>query len=179
MNPLGSGPCGCWGQWAGKCLYRGGSPERSVLKNSSCQLGFSQVTEISSSVCGVEGRYCQKAQEGSSLRDPCPGHQTGHRGCPIGPQADSGSFFPVMLWHAMLTPFLRDRFGRVEFDTCWWCSGGRQTREHVFQECLAWKDDIRTLWKRVGEASARDGTRENMQGRRYRGRKGFGMGAMG
>ena len=104
------------------------------LRTRAVSLAFLR-SQISSSVCGVEGRYCQKAQEGSSLRDPCPGHQTGHRGCPIGPQADSGSFFPVMLWHAMLTPFLRDRFGRVEFDTCWWCGGGRQTREHVFKEC--------------------------------------------
>ena len=46
-------------------------------------------------------------------------------------------------------------------------------------ECVAWKDEIRTLWKRVGEASVSDKRRESTQGRRYRGRKGFCLGFTG
>ena len=30
---------------------------------------------------------------------------------------------------------------------------GRQTRGHLFRECVAWKKEIRELWKRVGEVS--------------------------
>ena len=43
--------------------------------------------------------------------------------------------------------------GGTETDTCWWCNGGRQSREHLFKECLTWKREIRELWTAVGEAS--------------------------
>ena len=32
-------------------------------------------------------------------------------------------------------------------------SKSRQSRENLFKECVAWKPEIRLLWKRVGEAS--------------------------
>ena len=76
----------------------------------------------------------------------------------------------------MLARFLKDKFGWIEPDSCLWC---RQTREHVFKECVAWKDGTRTLWKRVGEASIEDGKKKGLWSRRYKGRKGFCLGFMG
>ena len=49
----------------------------------------------------------------------------------------------------MIAPFLKEKFGWVEPDSCWWRSGGRQSREHLFKECRTWKEEIRTLWKEV------------------------------
>ena len=54
----------------------------------------------------------------------------------------------------MTAPFLKEKFKWVDSDQCWWCSGGRQSREHLFKECRAWKSEIRELWKKVGEISS-------------------------
>ena len=35
-------------------------------------------------------------------------------------------FFQLSSGHAMTAPFLRDKFGWVDSDQCWWCSGGSQ-----------------------------------------------------
>ena len=66
-------------------------------------------------------------------------------------------FFQLASGHAMMAPFLKEKFGWVDSDQCWWCSGGRQTREHLFKECRAWKEEIRELWKKVGEISDTSG----------------------
>ena len=71
----------------------------------------------------------------------------------------------------MIAPFLKGKFGWVEPDGCWWCGGGRQTSEHLFKECRAWKDEIRSLWKKVGEISG--DIRVRSGGEIYKGRKGF------
>lgn len=87
-------------------------------------------------------------------------------------------FFQLYSEHAMLAPFLRGRLGWVESEGCW-CGGTRQTREHLFKECLAWKPEIRILWRRVGETS---GGTVNVSGhgrKLYKGRKGFGLGISG
>ena len=71
----------------------------------------------------------------------------------------------------MIAPFLRDKFGWVESDSCWWCSGGRQSREDFLKECRVWRDEVRMLWKEVGEIS---GTGERkLSGNVYKGRKSF------
>ena len=73
----------------------------------------------------------------------------------------------------MTAPFLKDKFRWTDSDICWWCSRGRQTREHLFKECSTWKEEIRKLWKEVGEA-----TTEKVNWRRrsrYKGAKGFGI----
>ena len=72
----------------------------------------------------------------------------------------------------MTAPFLRDKFKWVDSDQCWWCSSGRQSREHLFKECRAWKNEIRELWRKVGEISstAREDGEESSEGKR-RGRK--------
>ena len=36
-------------------------------------------------------------------------------------------FFQLASGHAMIAPFLKEKFGWVESDSCWWCSGGRQS----------------------------------------------------
>ena len=46
-------------------------------------------------------------------------------------------FFQLASGHAMTAPFLRDKYGWVDSDQCWWCSSGRQSREHLFKECRA------------------------------------------
>ena len=71
----------------------------------------------------------------------------------------------------MIAPFLKEKFGWIELDSCWWCSGGRQSREHLFKECKTWKEEIRALWKEVGEASG-DCT-DGSPGKICKGRKGF------
>ena len=83
-------------------------------------------------------------------------------------------FFQLASGHAMIAPFLKEKFGWVESDQCWWCSCGRQSREHLFKECRTWKDEIRELWRRVGEIS---GEGRNRTGKAGPGRrsKGFGF----
>ena len=70
----------------------------------------------------------------------------------------------------MIAPFLKEKFGWVESDSCWWCSGERQSREHLFKECKTWKEEIKTLWKTVEDIS---GGPEDSAGGVYKGRKGF------
>ena len=88
-------------------------------------------------------------------------------------------FFQLASGHSMTAPFLRDKFGWVDSDQCWRCSGGRQSREHLFKECHAWKNEIRELWKEVGKISNNDRDMEdNTRGRRRnkgKRKKGFGF----
>ena len=73
----------------------------------------------------------------------------------------------------MIAPFLKEKFGWIDSDRCWWCGSGRQTREHLFKECSAWKEEIRELWREVGEATG--GGRAVIRGGIVKGRKGFGL----
>ena len=88
-------------------------------------------------------------------------------------------FFQLASGHAMIAPFLRDKFKWVDSDQCWWCSSGRQSREHLFKECRAWKSEIKELWKKVGEISSADGdNKDEISERERKGRKrrkGFGF----
>ena len=86
-------------------------------------------------------------------------------------------FFQLASGHAMTAPFLKDKFNWVDSDQCWWCSGGRQSREHLFKECRAWKKEIRELWKRVGEISSASKDAEDISvgKKKRRRRKGFGF----
>ena len=47
--------------------------------------------------------------------------------------------------------------------------------EHLFKECITWKEEIRELWK-VGEASGSSRVVGNGLVRMYKGRKGFMLG---
>ena len=87
------------------------------------------------------------------------------------PKELASRFFQLYSGHAMIAPFLCEKFDCVESDTCRWCSGCRQSREHLFKECKMWKEENRTLWKEVGEISGAIDGRE--LGCVYKGRKGF------
>ena len=89
------------------------------------------------------------------------------------PKHLASRFFQLASGHAMAAPFLRDKFKWTDSDICWWCSKGRQTREHLFKECSAWKEEIRTLWKEVGEATTEQGSWRKRS--MYKGNKGFGI----
>ena len=68
-----------------------------------------------------------------------------------------------------IAPFLEARWGWAGSDVCWRCNGGRQSREHLFKDCKAWKTEIRELWTAVGKVS---GIREQTD-ELFKGRKGF------
>lgn len=87
------------------------------------------------------------------------------------PKELASLFFQLSSGHAMVAPFLKEKFGWVVSDGCWWWGGGRQTREHLFKECRAWKDETRSLWKEVGGISG--DIRVGTGGEIYKGRKGF------
>ena len=72
------------------------------------------------------------------------------RGLQRAPKELASQFFQLASGHAMIAPFLKEKFGWVETDTCWRCGTGRQTREHLFKECLTWKEGIRKLMERGG-----------------------------
>ena len=74
----------------------------------------------------------------------------------------------------MIAPYLKERWGWIDTDRCWWCDRGRQSREHLFKECGAWKDGVRELWETVGNIS---GGRDEGGGvdRPFKSRKGFGF----
>ena len=67
-------------------------------------------------------------------------------------------FFQLLSGHAMTAPFLKNRWGWTDSDTCWWCNDRRQSREHLFKECRAWAIEIRELCTAVGKASGKNRT---------------------
>lgn len=75
----------------------------------------------------------------------------------------------------MTAPFLKERLGWIESDTCWWYGTGRQTREHLPKECVTWRREIGTLWKEVGREGGRGaGGEGHEEGRVGKGGKDFG-----
>ena len=83
-------------------------------------------------------------------------------------------FFQLLSGHAMIAPFLKERWGWTDTDKCWWCEGGRQSRGHLFKECKAWEKEIRELWMAVGSIPGKRNKDEGM-GRPFRSRKGSGF----
>ena len=83
-------------------------------------------------------------------------------------------YFQLLSGHAMIAPFLRDRWRWTDTDKCWWREKERQTREHLFKECETWKDEIRKLWRTVGDASGKRREEKGLD-RPFRSRKGFGF----
>ena len=80
-------------------------------------------------------------------------------------------YFQLLSGHAMITPFLKDKWGWTDSDACWWCDGGRQSRDHLFKECRRWEKEIRELWDTVGRTSGR---RQEGNGS-FKSRRGFGF----
>ena len=73
-------------------------------------------------------------------------------------------FFQLLSGHAMIAPFLKEKWGWIDSDRCWWCNGGRQSRDHLFKECTMWKKEITELWSEVGRIAGKRGM-EKMKGR--------------
>ena len=74
----------------------------------------------------------------------------------------------------MIAPFLKDWWGWIDTDSCWWCEKGRQSRDHLFKECKTWEREIRELWSTVGKISGKRGSKEEMDGP-FKSRRGFGF----
>ena len=64
-------------------------------------------------------------------------------------------FFQLLSGHAMIAPFLKEKWGWTDSDKCWWCDGRRQSRDHLFKECSMWKKEIAELWKEIGRISGK------------------------
>jgi hypothetical protein len=63
-------------------------------------------------------------------------------------------YYRLMMGHAVIAPYLKYKIKTSDSDTCCWCDIGiRQSREHLFQECLHWKREITELWRRVQRES--------------------------
>ena len=81
-------------------------------------------------------------------------------------------YFQLLSGHAMIAPFLRDRWGWTDTDRCWWCERGRQSRDHLFKECRTWEREIKELWGKVGKISGKRESKEEID-RPFKSRKGF------
>ena len=87
------------------------------------------------------------------------------------PKELASRFFQLASGHAVIAPFVKERLGWTDSDLCWWCGSARQTREHLFKECITWREEIRELWKEIGGISGHGRTRGNMSARVYKRRK--------
>lgn len=105
----------------------------------------SDIGQSSSSTSTASGSYLKAAQRHRAVcswRDEIIKRGAGrrpHRVLRVGevpriPAALRGArkelasrFFQLASGHAMIAPFLREKFGWVESDQCWWCSSGRQS----------------------------------------------------
>jgi len=95
--------------------------------------------------CGKHFGYRLKGKAGS--KRPTPMNSVKSRAARFN-QPKSG--------HAPVGTYLK-WFGHRDDDICWWCGGGRrtvaQTREHLIHHCSRWRDQQKTLWKKVGKAT--------------------------
>ena len=80
----------------------------------------------------------------------------------------------------MIAPFLKEKFRWVDSDLCWWCCKDRQSREHLFKECRTWKEEIRLLWRKVGDISGEaDIGAKGTRTKKKKKKKGFILGSTG
>ena len=92
------------------------------------------------------------------------------------PKAIASRYFQLAPGHAMIAPFLKEKFKWVDSDLCWWCTKNRQSREHLFKECSTWKEEIRQLWKEVAEATEDKVSNDKRTVVKRKGGKGFRVG---
>ena len=50
-------------------------------------------------------------------------------------EGHSEQVLPALQDHSTGAPFLKGKWEWVGSESCWWCSKGRQSREHLFKEC--------------------------------------------
>ena len=70
----------------------------------------------------------------------------------------AGRFHQLLLGHAATAEHLR-RVGQAPSDRCWYGSGERQSRFHLFAKRRRWGPEIRRLWQRVERGCERGGPR--------------------
>ena len=116
-------------------------------RNSSSRIGGSRgyaITQETRSMTFLKSQLSRKAtiewreeiirrsQGARSFRVPAEGERPR---IPLGlqraPKELASLSFQLSSGHAMTAPFLKEKFGWVESDGCWWCGGGR---EHLFKE---------------------------------------------
>lgn len=71
---------------------------------------------------------------------PRPGVRPQFRGVP---KRIAARYFQLLSGHAVVAPFLKEKWGWIDRDMCWWCEKGRQSRANLFKECTAWTKEIR------------------------------------
>jgi hypothetical protein len=56
-----------------------------------------------------------------------------------------------MTGQAVIAPYLKCKIKTADSDECRWCEvlGKRQSWEHLFKECLQWKEEVKELWRKV------------------------------
>ena len=72
------------------------------------------------------GGVTRRCRGGAPFAIPAPG--VGPRilaGLRLAPKRIAARFFRLYSGHWMLGSFLKDKFGWIESDSCWWCGGGR------------------------------------------------------
>ena len=89
------------------------------------------------------------------------------------PKELASRFFQLALGHAMIAPFVKEKFKWIEPDICWWCGSGRQTREHLFKRVSHMEERDSGLWKTVAEVS---GCKGDVRSFSCKGRRGFFLG---
>lgn len=86
------------------------------------------------------------------------------KAAPDSAEEGSGPLSPATRRPCHDVNFPREKWGSTDSDVCWWCERGRQSREHLFKECIAWREEIRTLWKEAGEGSGSGGAGQSPTG---------------
>ena len=76
--------------------------------------------------------------------------------------------FQLLNRHAMIAPFVKEKWGWTDRDTCRWYDKGRQSREHLFKECTLGKRKYENFGQRL---ERRVESRESA----LKSRKGFGF----
>ena len=79
------------------------------------------------------------------------------------PKAIAGRFCQLLSGHAMMAPFLKEKWGRIESNQCRWCHRGRRIWEQPFKECERWRKEIHGYGKRRGTSG-----QEETRGKRDR-----------
>ena len=65
-------------------------------------------------------------------------------------EGHSEPLLPALQGHSTGSLFLKGKWEWVGSDSCWWCSKGRQSREHLFEECKEWRKEIYPCGKEWG-----------------------------
>ena len=156
---------------------KGGSAMRKDGRGGKVSLAFLKAERRGKAVKEWREEILRRCRGSRAFRVPTEGETPR---IPLGlskiPKEVASRFFQLISGHALTASFTKEKFGWLDSDTCW-CGSARQTRKHLFKERVAWKEEIKELWKNVGEASGLAEKRECTMAGVYKGRKeGFFLG---